>query len=77
MNLSERVKKCFPIWQEQVKAGNGIAKYNLAMCYIDSEGVERDDNKAYDLLSEACEILEPQADTDKDKRTVLGYNVFH
>ena len=41
MNLSERVKKCFPIWQEQAKAGNGIAKYNLAMCYIDSEGVER------------------------------------
>lgn len=28
-------------------------------------------------LSERVKNLEPQADTDKDKRTVLGYNVFH
>lgn len=42
MNLSERIKTCLPVWQEQAKEGNGIAKYNLAMCYIDSEWVEKE-----------------------------------
>ena len=73
----EVLKSNLPRWKEEATAGNGIAKYNLAMCYIDGVVIERDDRKAYDLLCEACDILKTKADADNDSREVLGYAYFN
>lgn len=59
-------------WQAAANEGDGIAQYNLALCYIQGKGVERDDYRAYDLLVEACANLD-----EETQREELGYAYFN
>lgn len=59
-NPSEAAK-----WFERsAKKGYSLAKYYLAMCYLNGEGVQKDEAKAEQLLEEAADAGEEDAKTE-------------
>ena len=45
-------------WERASQQGDGMAKFNLAMQYLQGSNVEADYDKAYDLLLEAVELID-------------------
>lgn len=45
-------------WERASQQGDGMAKFNLAMQYLQGTGVDADYDKAYDLLLEAVELID-------------------
>lgn len=68
----ENWKKQVAEWQIAADSGDGLAKYNLGICYLEGNCVERDEHLAYELLTEACALLDPE-----EQREELGYAYFN
>jgi len=68
----ENWKKQIAEWQTASENGDGLAKYNLGICYLEGNCVERDEYLAYDLLTDACALLDPE-----EQREELGYAYFN
>ena len=45
-------------WERASQQGDGMAKFNLAMRYLQGAGVDADYDKAYDLLLDAVELID-------------------
>lgn len=47
--------KAVELWDILAKRGNPLSQYNVALCYYNGKGVEKDINKAKEYLEKACE----------------------
>ena len=47
--------KAVELWDILAKRGNPLSQYNVALCYYNGKGVEKDIDKAKEYLEKACE----------------------